>query len=384
VEITLTADKATFFSMSPIPKRLNPARRKKFPPYGLRKVEAIFNKKGFQVYISEPMSIKEGIIGLYVNDPFGMTEISRAIHEIFGEPPLQVTSFAELSAMISRRKDEGQNIRVVVGGPGAWEIAMRDAPWVNTVVLGEAETLSVCDILKGGKVVKTRRAKEEEFVSIIKPSSSPDVEISRTGRRIPLNVIEQEIKVQLRKHRDINLITDDILLWGEQLKPLLRLAKLGKKVTFSQISSERFSEDLVKTIKEELNLNENNWRSPVLASNGCVLQRVPDVIKILNYHFIYPIMFVKEEMAEEALQFKAIVVPIPSTENYFDVLYKVWLVEKRFLRIPFSSLIDVILQKAKETRGEYLRKLNIRGLGSLNLVTIILEGFINSIRLRTS
>ncbi|MCY0883161.1 MAG: hypothetical protein OWQ50_05040 [Acidianus infernus] len=40
----LTADEATFYSLSPLPERILPiARKNRYPPYGLRKIEAITN-----------------------------------------------------------------------------------------------------------------------------------------------------------------------------------------------------------------------------------------------------------------------------------------------------------------------------------------------------
>ncbi|BBG27622.1 hypothetical protein [Sulfuracidifex tepidarius] len=375
-KITITSDFNTFYSISPLPSRLNLLKKSKHPPYGIRKVEASLLKKGFAVSVSPPGKIEGDFVGVYVNDPFGMTPVSKAVQEVFGEPPSQVMSFSEFSTWISGEKERRGNLRVIAGGPGAWEVLMKEVPWIDTVVLGGVETLSFEDILHGPKVVET---KEMSFVPIISPSSNAEVEVTRKGTKVPLQVIREEIKVQSRFHRYVNLITEDILTWGDDLRDLLRVAKTAGKVKFSQISPSHFSEEYVSVIKDELGLNQTNWISPVLSSGGCVIDRAPDVVRTLNDNFIYPTMFVKEEAAGEASRYKAIVIPIPSSERYFEVLYNVWRNEKSLLKLPFSNLIETVLYKAKETNGEYLRKLKVKGLlGAFNLVRLLLETYLFS------
>lgn len=374
-EATLTSDFNTFYSVSPLPSRLSLQRKSRHPPYGIRKVEATLIKKGIKVHVLPPGRIEGDILGVYVNDPFGMTQVSMAVQEIFGEPPAQVESFSEFSAWVSREKERKDRLRVIAGGPGSWEVLIKEVPWVDTVVLGGVETLSFDDLIRGPKVVET---KGTSFIPIVAPSSNAEVEVTRKGIKVPLQIIREEIAVQSKFHDYVNLITEDILIWGEDLRDLLRLAKTAGKVKFSQISPTRFSEEYVSIIREELGLNQRSWLSPVLSSEGCVIDKAPEVVKTLNDNFIYPTMFVKEEAAEEASQYKAIVIPIPSSERYFEVLYNVWRKEKALLKFPFSRVIENVLYKAKESRGEYLRKLRLKGVsGAFRLIYLLLETYLS-------
>ncbi|QCO29435.1 hypothetical protein DFR88_02070 [Metallosphaera sedula] len=346
----LTADPSTF---------RDTWRRLRYPPYGLRKVESI---SGGKIVPPEQLGkYRNEILGLYVNDPLGQSEIGKAISYVIQDDPPYVKSF-KLFGRRLREIKERNSLKVVVGGPGAWQLTGKD--WIDSILIGEAEE-NLEEALKGSGIIYGRKA--EHFVAIRAPSGLAEVEVNRGNRRVPEHVIEEEMRIQGLAHGKVNLITTDLLSYGEErevVNLLLRARRFGE-VTFSNLNSlTAMNFDLGK-IREALNLNENHWISPVLNSvqGSCVYSLEAEVLKSLNKNYIYPMVYVDEERADEFLEYRAIIVPLPKTERYYEVLYRVWQHDRTLVKVPFSYVVDYVLRKAVETRGENLRRLN-----RLNLV----------------
>ncbi|MCI2414110.1 MAG: hypothetical protein MPF33_02470 [Candidatus Aramenus sp.] len=355
----ITADEGTFYSYSSLPRRLIPPfyRKNKYPPYGVRKIETIAGAK-----VVRPESLENlpgGVLGVYVNDPLGMTEVSRGLQEVFGDPPFHVEAFRMFSERLRvlRRK-----FKVIVGGPGSWELALDPPDWVDTVFVGEAEE-TLPKLLRQGefpKVVYGEKAKR--FFPIKSPSSLSEVEVIRGERRVPMNVVKEELRVQSRRGR-VNLISNDLFSYGEGLEVLLRTAKEYGEVYFSHITQESSANVDLQAVRKILGLNERNWRSPALLSkrSSCRVEEIErEVLKELNENFIYPTIYVEEEKVTEYIGFKSILIPLPSTPKYYEVLYQCWLHNRGLLRFKFARVAGYVLRKNAETKGEYLKRLNLR------------------------
>jgi len=361
--IILTSDYSTFYSLPPLPSRLLPFYRKaKYPPYGLRKVEAI--TQGEIVPPEKLPKTNEGVIGIYVNDPLGLSEVAQGLRRIFGDEPNYVSSFRAFVEKIKALKERGRKIKLIVGGPGAWELTKRD--WIDHVLLGEAEK-TLPEVIKKieeeelPKVIYGESA--DKFYPIRSPSAMAEVEVMRKDKRIPLDVVKKELEIQSKSHGYVNLISQDLFSYGNGLIDLLKLSSSYGKVIFSNISViSSLTVDLGK-IKEILRLNENNWRSPVLSSKpgSCIYKVEKEVLVELNKNFIYPMIYTDSYNVYNLMNYKSIIIPIPSSEDegIYKVLYDVWLYDKKIVKIPFSSVIDYVLRKNLETKGEYLRKLRL-------------------------
>jgi len=357
--VFITADESTFYSYPSLPRRLIPFFyiKNKYPPYGVRKIEAIVGAK-----VITPESLENlpgGVLGVYVNDPLGMTEVSKGLQEVFGDPPFHVEAFRMFSERLRALKGK---FKVIVGGPGSWELALDPPDWVDTVFVGEAEE-TLPKLLRQGefpKVVYGEKAKR--FFPIKSPSSLSEVEVMRGERRVPMDVVKEELRVQSRRGR-VNLIANDLFSYGEGLEVLLRTAREYGEVYFSHVTQESSANVDLQAVKEILGLNERNWRSPVLLSKwgSCRVEEVErEVLKELNENFIYPTIYIGEERATEYFAFKSILIPLPNTPKYHEVLYKCWLHNRELLRFKFARVVDYVLRKNAETKGEYLKRLNLR------------------------
>ncbi|AWR96346.1 hypothetical protein DFR86_01475 [Acidianus sulfidivorans JP7] len=378
----LTSDEATFYSLPSLPPNLMPiiVRKNKYPPYGLRKIEALVNAKIVKPSDIEKLSINDKTIGIYVNDPLALTEVSKGLTKIFFDKPYFYYSFLNFSDKIKKLKEK-HNLKIIVGGPGAWEL--KDEDWIDILLIGEAEKTLPKLLYEGSsnKIVYGEPA--ERFFPIRSPSAFAEIEVKRKNRKIPKKVIEEELKVQ-SVHGYVNLISDDFLSYGteEEVLELLRFSSSFGKVKISQISvMSSFNFNFTK-MKEVLKLNEKNWLSPVLSGKPgiCTLDFETEILNELNKNFIYPMIYVSSEKARELFKYKAIIIPLPdNNKNYYSVLYEAWLNDKKILKIPFSRVLDRILLKTKETNGTYLIKKNFRGIrGLLSLFKEIVSSYISS------
>lgn len=356
----LTADPATFYSLTPLPTRVIPfVRKAKYPPYGLRKIEAIVDG---MIVPPEDLSRDIDILGIYVNDPLALTPVSSIYEALFGEKPRFYSSFMEFSAKISRLKKE-KGFKVIVGGPGSWELVDNKPWWVDTIVLGEAENV-IFEAMEKDGIIKGTPA--ERFHPIRAPSAFAEVEVMRgTDRKVPDWVVKKEMKVQ-SVHGRVNLISNDLFSYGDELYDLLTLAKSYGKVYFNQISLKGLSKVDLEEVRRILGLNERDYRTPVLSRDpgACTLSDKVDVdaIRELNKAFIYPMIYVPDERVDEYWGVKALVIPLPTSDRYYDYLYRAWLINERVIKSRFNKLVERVLEKNAKTKGEFLKRFNIRDI----------------------
>src|SRR4030067_2954627 len=166
-------------------------------PYGLRKIEAQLLKEGFNVVTVSPDHIGEyignaKIMGIYVMDPFGLGPASSTFAAILKKEPYVAKYFHLLLNSPAVRKAKKKGIKIIIGGPGAWQFRFRqkfvEENAIDCIVEGEAENVI-------GKIFKAALNGEDvpkhyevnvddvpslgEIPEIVQPSINGLVEIGR-------------------------------------------------------------------------------------------------------------------------------------------------------------------------------------------------------------
>ncbi len=205
-------------------------------PYGLRKIEALLIDAGFDVVTVHPYDIEKyldeaKVVGISVMDPLGFGPVSVTFSAILGGDPSTRIEFINLM-----KKIESYDVKVIVGGPGAWQFEW-DEYWkskIDCIVIGEGEYVVVelfRKALNGEKLPKIVRGKStrvEDIPTIKKPSINGLIEISRgcgrgckfcsetlkVRRDIPIDKIVEEAKVCVSETKNIILHAEDVLLYG--------------------------------------------------------------------------------------------------------------------------------------------------------------------------
>ncbi|WP_287961513.1 radical SAM protein [Acidiplasma sp.] len=282
----------------------NPEKIDSFVPYSLRKLEAILLKNNFNdVRIAPPDDIEKFIdentkvLGINVHDPYGLSPVTFKLTMLFGgQESWNAVYFEELAKKVKTLKAK-YNFKVIVGGPAAWQIGLKKPDFVDTVFNGEAEIdfpLIVKKALNGEKLpenITGRMPKVEDIPTIVHPARYGQVQVTRgcprgcqfcsitpeTYRTIPLEDIKKEAKIELNGGaKDIELITDDILLYGQQKlrvnhDAIIELFKTMKSmgaryVLFPHISAPAVlsDPDTVYEMSDISNLKEYGAEAPVV------------------------------------------------------------------------------------------------------------------------
>jgi radical SAM superfamily enzyme YgiQ (UPF0313 family) len=215
-----------------------------YAPYPLRKIESVLIHHGFKsVAIIPPEKLHKAvsentkILGISVHDPLGLDPVSMKLSMIFGGGESWTAKFfRELGDNIVKLKKKFK-FKVIVGGPGAWELTKDTPEWIDYIFIGEGEyTLPniISKILNNEKVEKVvfgKDPKVEEIPPIINPARLGEVQITRgcprgcafcsitpeTFRSIPIEIIKKEVEVNLRGGwTRVEFITDDVMLYGSQ------------------------------------------------------------------------------------------------------------------------------------------------------------------------
>jgi radical SAM superfamily enzyme YgiQ (UPF0313 family) len=328
-EIVLTADRALFTDFSGdntlgfglcLPLRLVPSfveykvlappvpvkdGRAAHAPYALGKVEAALLAAGFsrdQVVIIPPEHLEEvvdkdtKVIGVHTVDPQGLAPVSWTLRVLSGGgKTCTAYEFERLMNKINKLK-ERYKFKTIVGGPGVWQLRGLENKFnIDVLYEGEAEVtfpIVVKKILNGEEVprfVVGKIAPPEEIPTIVTPSRNGHIQITRGCprgcqfckpttfffRSMPLDKILREAELNARAGaREINFITDDVLLYGakglhlnsEAVKRLFSevhkvVRKYGiRRITFSHVtlSSALVLKDAVRFITEIDELSEDN------------------------------------------------------------------------------------------------------------------------------
>ena len=323
--IILTADRALFTDFSGadflgfglcLPYRLVPAPveynilaprmpvdesgRALCAPYALAKVEASLLTSGFKrddvvitppEYINRTINNDTRIVAIHVVDPLGLAPVSWTLKSLTGGgESCTEYEFRKLMAKIARLKKKFK-FKVVVGGPGSWQLRGHEDEFLIDVLFeGEAElTFPVIAkrIIDGDYVprrIRGEAAPIDGIPVITTPARSGMVQITRgcprrcrfcnptmfKFRSIPLDAIVKEAVFNV-KHgaKTISFITEDVLLYGakgvmpnvEAVKRLFGEVKNRTGVTpsFCHVtpSTALAAKEAVRYITELCDLNED-------------------------------------------------------------------------------------------------------------------------------
>ncbi len=211
-------------------------------PYALRKVEAALLANGISdVVVAPPETLDQvvgrrtRVVGVTAHDPFGFAPVTTKLTMLFGgSRSWNEVYFDELGATL-RRLRSTYGFRIVAGGPGIWQASLRRPEWVDTVFQGEAERTfpdlvrSLIAGLPAPAVLHGQPPALEEIPVIARAARVGEVQVTRgcprgcefcsitpdRYRTIPWEAIAAEIRVnQAAGERNVELITDDILLYG--------------------------------------------------------------------------------------------------------------------------------------------------------------------------
>ena len=219
-------------------------------PYGLRKIEAQLLNEGFNVQTVLPNHLKNHVadakvLGIHVMDPFGLGPASSTLAFILNKEPFLAKYFRVLLSQPQVRKAKKNGLKIIVGGPGAWQCQYRpkfvDKYGIDCVIAGEAERFV-------GKIFKAaiedqplpkyyesnieESPNAEEIPEIVNPSVNGLVEIGRgccrgckfcsvtlrALRWFPMEKILREIDVNMKVGgiKGTILHAEDVMLYGSK------------------------------------------------------------------------------------------------------------------------------------------------------------------------
>ena len=218
-------------------------------PYGLRKIEAQLVKEGFNVLTVTPDHLgsfvqKAKVLGIHVMDPFGLGPASSTLASILKREPFLARYFRHLFELPEVREAEKRGMKIIVGGPGVWQLKYRpnfvEKYGIDCVIEGEAEKVvgrvfraAVNDepLPASYEVGIEESPRVEEIPDIVNASVNGLVEIGRGCCRgckfcsvtlrplrwFPIEKILGEVDVNLKAgNRGVILHEDDVMLYGSK------------------------------------------------------------------------------------------------------------------------------------------------------------------------
>jgi radical SAM superfamily enzyme YgiQ (UPF0313 family) len=216
-------------------------------PYGLRKTEAQLLKEGFNVETVSPNHLDKyvkdaKVLGIHAMDPFGLGPASTTLAALFKKEPYLAKHFHSLLQNSAVRKAKRKGLKIIVGGPGAWQFKYREQAardlGIDCVVEGEAEnvigklfqaTIEGQELPLHYEIGIGEAPVLEEIPDIVKPSINGLVEIGRGCCRgcqfcnvtlrplrwYPLEKIERELNVNINAgNKATCLHAEDVMLYG--------------------------------------------------------------------------------------------------------------------------------------------------------------------------
>jgi len=275
---------------------------------GLAKIEAAlyaygFTEKDLRVvhprYLRRVASPETRIILITAMDPLGLGPATTTVRGLMGREPYDAASFRRLMKVIrDLRKSVCPEVKVIVGGPGSWQLLVED--WimdelgVDCVVIGEGELVIgplVEKALKGEKLPRVVRAKPvpvDRIPIVRRPTIKSFVEITRGCwrgcafcepttrffRTIPLENILKEVEIMKKVSDSVVFQTEDVFSYG--YKPELKgypnegaIVKLYRSV---------------KNILGSPHIYISHFSFPPVVLNPKVLEEINDVCEVSEKH----------------------------------------------------------------------------------------------------
>ncbi len=219
-------------------------------PYGLRKTEAQLLKEGFSVDTVSPSHLGKNldeakVLGIHTMDPFGLGPASTTLASLFKKEPYLAKHFQTLLRKPAIQRARKKGLKVVVGGPGAWQFRCRENAakdlGIDCVVEGEAENV-IGKLFKAaieGQEIPSRyevgvgeAPTLEQIPDIVKPSINGLIEIGRGCCRgcqfcnvtlrplrwYPVEKVQRELSVNLESGKVTGacLHSEDVMLYGSK------------------------------------------------------------------------------------------------------------------------------------------------------------------------
>ncbi|MDK6028012.1 radical SAM protein [Ignisphaera sp. 4213-co] len=218
-------------------------------PYGLRKIEAALQDAGLEAHVIDPDYLDRYIESAKIlmighHDYFAFGPPSSEWWLITGKEPVNRKSFFRLMESDAVRKMRSRNVKIVVGGPAAWQwlwVPEYVDKWgIDVIVEGEADEIVVDiakKILNGEEVPKyisvgalesppiekipvIKRASVNGLVEIMRgcPRGCKFCSVTlRPLRHIPIEKIVKEIEVNKSYGvKNAILHSEDVLLYGSK------------------------------------------------------------------------------------------------------------------------------------------------------------------------
>lgn len=260
-------------------------------PYGMRKIESVLMDAGFKVATIDPSKLDKHLKHAKVmlighHDFFALCPPSSEWWSITKKEPVNAKSFRRLMENPSIREAKRKGLKIIVGGPAAWQWLWKLDKWVewgvDTVVDGEAEKVIVdlvAKALNGEDLpryvyVGIEEAPKLEEIPLIKHASVNGlIEVTRGCprnckfcsvtlrplRHYTLDMIEAELKVNVSEGLRRGIIhSEDVLLYGSRgVEPnpeaVIKLHKLVKSY-YERISWSHASLAAIKAAEEKYKL----------------------------------------------------------------------------------------------------------------------------------
>ncbi|MHC1581439.1 MAG: B12-binding domain-containing radical SAM protein [Candidatus Syntropharchaeia archaeon] len=272
-----------------------------FAPGGIRKLEASLLENGFSeedVVVAHPDHLEKvvgkdtKILGISTKDPLGLGPASTTFSDLTGKEPYSAISFRKLIFNPLIRK---YNLRVIVGGPGAWQLEderIMAKFGIDCLLVGEGEITApevFEEMLNGGekRIVKGEVVPLEKIPVIRNPTINGIVEIARgcgrgckfcnptmlSFRCQPLEKILKEAEINAETANRVLLHAEDVLRYGAKgfipdeekvVRLFTEVSKLTENVGISHFSfSSVFSKpELIEKLSQILDAgNKKRWIS---------------------------------------------------------------------------------------------------------------------------
>ena len=219
-------------------------------PYGLRKTEAQLLKEGFKVETISPKylgnALKDAkVLGIHTMDPFGLGPASTTLASIFKKEPYLAKHFQALLKSPAIKKAKQNGLKVIVGGPGAWQFKYREKSVkdldIDCILEGEGENvvgklfraaMDGQEIPRHVEVGAGEVPSLEEIPDIVQPSINGLIEIGRGCCRgcqfcnvtlrplrwYPIEKVNRELDVNLSSGKVTGtcLHSEDVMLYGSK------------------------------------------------------------------------------------------------------------------------------------------------------------------------
>ena len=282
-------------------------------PYGLRKTEAQLLKEGFKVETVSPNHLRSylndaKVLGVYTMDPFGLGPASTTLASIFKKEPYLAKHFQALLKSQTVKKAKQNGLKVIVGGPGAWQFRYREKAvknlGIDCVIEGEAENvigkifraaISGEEIQSHYEVGIDEAPSLEEIPDIVQPSINGLIEIGRGCCRgcqfcnvtlrplrwYPIEKIDRELSVNLDSGKVTGtcLHAEDVMLYGSknttpneeklvQLHELVTKRCQGISWSHCSLAAVASKPKLISKLSELILQNQTWWGAEVGIETG--------------------------------------------------------------------------------------------------------------------